>query len=517
MSLYEVVENNTSYKDVCDRGSSSNAKKIRNAFSGLRCPAERLHEWNAQSKNYTKRFVRAKQCLQRRITRMKKFSAKTEQQKESRRKHIYPIEVAYTYGKNCARKIATQKNINDFTRSTNALIKHVSESQENITDIIPESLNAKIQANHRSLNAIAKTPYYSPEQWNTINKYREGAINSEVLSAYNSIIDSNLHKLGYALVTNTNVVAANVSAANVAATNAKPNRKRTRRIQKLSTSAVNARNELNLNAFALSSIEREEHTWMLFDDVIINWYNYIDSKNNLAMCNYYATSVKDTMETCVDIIASFPESKKTMTDWMNKNKSLLLENDKLLHIYKTNVNVTLNNLHKSMEILRQNIGHEELQKYIHDINGLCNNLYELNDDRMFDSSVADKDSSIAIQIQNFNKFVKSSFHEMYAKQQSLIAYIIEQNKVKSVIEAKKLTRENTIGKMFFDKLNDIEQKKTDAYKELLQMIALRTSTFEEFASTIPKTEKNPYVLMHSIKRFKNNIQNVVLFDPSTYY
>jgi hypothetical protein len=136
---------------------------------------------------------------------------------------------------------------------------------------------------------------------------------------------------------------------------------------------------------------------------------------------------------------------------------------------------------------------------------------------MFDSSVADKDSSIAIQIQNFNKFVKSSFHEMYAKQQSLIAYIIEQNKVKSVIEAKKLTRENTIGKMFFDKLNDIEQKKTDAYKELLQMIALRTSTFEEFASTIPKTEKNPYVLMHSIKRFKNNIQNVVLFDPSTYY
>ncbi len=535
MSLYEVVEDEASYKDVCDRNSSSTAKNIRNAFSGLRCPAERLHEWNAQSKNYTKKFVRAKQCMQRRITRMKKFTANTEQQKEMRRKHIYPIEVAYTYGKNCARKIGTLKNVNDFTRSTNALLAHVSESQQNASGSaaapanngIPKSLNTKIQKNHRDLHAIAKTPYYSPEQWNIINKYREGSTNGEVLTAYNSIIDSDLQKLGYALVPNTNAVAENASSAASAAsaasaptTNAavKPNRKRTRRVKKLTaTNAANTANEQNLNAFVLSSMEHEEHKYMLFDQMVANWYIYIDARNALAMCNYFAHSVQDTMDTCVAIIKSFPESKRTLNKWFDKNTSLLMQNDKRLQLYMTHANSSLNTLNKTIEHILQITPKEELMHYIQDIDGLCSALYELADDRLFDIAFTDEDLDRAKQLQTYNNFIKSSFKEMYAKQKSLIAYIIEQNNVKTVIEMKKYTQENAIGKQFYEKLNDTEEKKMKAYDEVLQIIASRTNTIEEYASLIPQMRHNSQMMSQSIKRLEGRIYSVELFNPDTYY
>jgi hypothetical protein len=105
-NFYIAYEDDAKYKDVCDYDKSKNTtnKDIIDAFSGLECPGTELHEWESDYDKYRKKFKKGKQCLQRRLTTMKKYPARSATNKESRKKHIYPITVAYSYAKDCLKK-----------------------------------------------------------------------------------------------------------------------------------------------------------------------------------------------------------------------------------------------------------------------------------------------------------------------------------------------------------------------------------------------------------------------------
>ncbi len=111
--FYTAVENDQKYTDVCDIRKKSNRtnSNVFEAFSvGLECPGKELHEWESSSKQYRDKFKRAKQCVQRRLTTMKRFPARSTANKTSRKKHIYPIQVAYAYGKDCLNTFKIYEN-----------------------------------------------------------------------------------------------------------------------------------------------------------------------------------------------------------------------------------------------------------------------------------------------------------------------------------------------------------------------------------------------------------------------
>ena len=175
--IFMAEEDDSKYDDVCDirRKKNRTNTNVLEAFSGLECPGTELHEWESYSKQYRDKFKKAKQCVQRRITTMKKFPARTANNKTSRRKHIYPIQVAYAYGQDCLKKIASKKEQDLFKTSVNELIKKVSEKQPNIQYQFGNSIENSIRTrgNTDAIRAILNRGYYNANQTNLINKTRQ--------------------------------------------------------------------------------------------------------------------------------------------------------------------------------------------------------------------------------------------------------------------------------------------------------------------------------------------------------
>ena len=76
--FYIAEEDPSKYDEVCDIRKKKNRTNtnVLDAFSGLECPGRELHEWESHTKLYKDKFKKAKQCVQRRITTMKKFPFK---------------------------------------------------------------------------------------------------------------------------------------------------------------------------------------------------------------------------------------------------------------------------------------------------------------------------------------------------------------------------------------------------------------------------------------------------------
>ncbi len=519
MSMFEVQEEDVPYKDVCDHGASADPKNIRNAFSGLRCPSEKLHEWSSQSKNYTRKFIKAKQCMQRRITRMKNFSAETNALKEARRKHIYPIEVAYAFGKNCARKIGTQKNVNTFTKSTDELIRRISELQPDIKESIPDSLNSKIQTDRAGLHALLKTPYYSPEQWNIIHKYREGSTNGEVQSAYNSIIDTNLHSLGYRLVpneTSNTSESENKTPTSSEATTESTVKQRKRRIQKLAV--ANNKNAINLNAFIISKEERNAVNRELYTQMTNNWLEFINAKNNVAIGNLTSYAIQMTHNLCSSILSIFPTEKRRIMELINRITVQGTLNNQRVHDFKTGINMATAELHKTMRMIYERSNREDMEEYIHKPSGLMKELYQLIDDRKFSLPEDKKQENLSLmrEVPKFHKFINSSYTEINTSVNLLSTYILEQDKLETLIKVKNIKEESNIGKLTYAKLNDVKKKMRETYLDVLTRIDERIRIIEEFSNIIPKINKNPFALLMTLMMFEKTVTDLVLFDPSTY-
>jgi hypothetical protein len=100
------------------------------ALSALECRGETPSEWRKKRQEYIKKFTKAKKCLQRRLTTMKKYSATNEIGRSRRVAHIHPIQYAYAYGKGCLKKFASPAHQEAFKQSVNDLIRKVAAGEK---------------------------------------------------------------------------------------------------------------------------------------------------------------------------------------------------------------------------------------------------------------------------------------------------------------------------------------------------------------------------------------------------
>jgi len=174
--FFITKEDSEAYDTVCDIRKKKDRinTNVINAFSGLKCPGTELHEWESDKSDYIRKFKKAKQCVQRRLTKMKDFSAITKTNKTSRRKHIYPIKVAYSYGKDCLKKFATHAEQNLFKNSTDELINKISKKHSNIKGYFSDSIEKSIKqrGSTNNIRSILEETYYNKDKQNIIDKQR---------------------------------------------------------------------------------------------------------------------------------------------------------------------------------------------------------------------------------------------------------------------------------------------------------------------------------------------------------
>lgn len=145
----------------------------------LQCNGKTRKSWHEQKIEYEKRFRNGKRCLQNRIMRMTRYRGNSANNRIRRQTHIYPIQVAYTFAKDCLKKFAPDSNATtQFRKSVNDLIHHANTIQTNITgpygfrsNDIEQSIN---QQTDNRLKSIIKDVYgYTTEEWNNIYKGRK--------------------------------------------------------------------------------------------------------------------------------------------------------------------------------------------------------------------------------------------------------------------------------------------------------------------------------------------------------
>ena len=187
-NFFKATEDHSEYHDVCDikRGNRTN-RNVLDALSGLKCEGKELHQWTSQKKEFQEKFKRGKQCLERRLSTMKRFPARSEKNKTSRRKHIYPIQVAYTYGKDCLKKFATKDEQETFTNSVNQLIDSISEKRPNVRGYFGNSIENSIRGRKDipDIQELLNRAYYNNNQTELINKARKVGNNEAKLSPNN--------------------------------------------------------------------------------------------------------------------------------------------------------------------------------------------------------------------------------------------------------------------------------------------------------------------------------------------
>ena len=193
-NFFKVEEDDSKYDDVCDIRKNKNRtpSDVIEAFSGLECPATELHEWESHSKQYKDKFKKAKQCIQRRISTMKRFPARTTTNKTSRKKHIYPIQVAYAYGQDCLKKFASKKDQDVFKKSVDSLIKEISKSQPNVQSYFEDGIENSILSRTNHISNILERKYYDPDRAALINKTRNvgyNMLNNDEKEQFFSIIN----------------------------------------------------------------------------------------------------------------------------------------------------------------------------------------------------------------------------------------------------------------------------------------------------------------------------------------
>jgi hypothetical protein len=193
-TLFRVQFDDDKYTDVCkytrDKKGQTNAEEkrgVKEAFSGLQCKGDRVNQWEAESSKevYRKTFKKAKECMQRRISTMKRFPARNLSGKQARIRHIYPIELAYSYGKDCLKRFATKEQQNLYRNSTNALIDEVSATNntKNVKSYFNPTIENSIRAKRSNAAEILDKQYdYSPHNWNLINTVRSAGDNWASLS-----------------------------------------------------------------------------------------------------------------------------------------------------------------------------------------------------------------------------------------------------------------------------------------------------------------------------------------------
>lgn len=121
----------TRYEEVCPR---DNIGGVYDDYkSQLYCDGDDITVWKNRKHPFTVKYNQAKECAMRRIERMKSYAANTPQEISERRSHVFPIQVAYTFAKDCLRKTAdAHEKITEFTNEIDGKIHQVAIQRPNI-------------------------------------------------------------------------------------------------------------------------------------------------------------------------------------------------------------------------------------------------------------------------------------------------------------------------------------------------------------------------------------------------
>ncbi len=185
----------TRYEEVCPRGNGGGV--FQDYKSQLYCDGDDITSWRNKKSQFRAKYYQAKECAIKRIERMKSYAAVTPQEISERRSHVFPIQTAYTFAKDCLRKIAdTSDEIPYFTDEINNEIHQAASERPNI--ISPQIFgNNGIEQSIKNpyLQQILNKTYYTPDAWNVIFKGKNALSYGKNLSHlsnnnYNRIMDN---------------------------------------------------------------------------------------------------------------------------------------------------------------------------------------------------------------------------------------------------------------------------------------------------------------------------------------
>lgn len=183
------------YEEVCPRDNGGGV--YEDYKSQLYCDGDDITSWRNNKNKFRSKYYQAKECALQRIERMKSYAATTPQEIRERRSHVFPIQTAYTFAKDCLRKIADSPvEMPYFSNEINNEINQAASQRPNI--ISPQVFgNRGIEQSikHPDLQQILNKTYYTPDAWNVIFKGRNAISYGRNLSNlsnnnYNRIMDN---------------------------------------------------------------------------------------------------------------------------------------------------------------------------------------------------------------------------------------------------------------------------------------------------------------------------------------
>jgi hypothetical protein len=163
------------YENVCPDSTGSG---LAIDYDNLRCKGERVPDWKRQKNAFKSKFNNARDCVQGRLMRMASYDSKTASNVAQRSSHIPPIQYAYTYAKDCLKKISDDpSDLTKFKDSAGGLLIHVATIKPDIVNSQAfggTDIEASImRSNNNHLKQVLNKQYYSHDEWNTIYKGRK--------------------------------------------------------------------------------------------------------------------------------------------------------------------------------------------------------------------------------------------------------------------------------------------------------------------------------------------------------
>lgn len=557
------------YKEYCEV-KNENTKKpthtnVYESFSGLECPGDTLHNWDAYKLLYKKKFKKAKQCAQRRISTMKMFPAKTKENIEKRQSHIYPAQVAYAFAKNCSKKFATKKQRNAFENSFNKLIKSVATKQPNVQNYFGNSIENSI-LDYREQSRIRKLfdkQYYDNEQMNVINKYRE--------LGYDNL--SNVNKAAYESLRNQYNIRVNDNneevnndeeeneeenevdnedeekkeeeikdKTNNTKNTAKKNRRRgfkTKRKSKTKSIVVKNITDINTvlqtNDFEITENERRieitkniEEIIKLFRDKLI-----LDEKATL-LDSIYRESFERSNKLNLNVIKSLSlvqgiTSKKALKS-AALNDKLLIKSDLFSAKVKLSKDIdkTITSIDERVEKIIVKI-----EKILYTKNDsiaipiqmffakkLTKFLLQLVNSEIKELSESDRLKSYAEMrnIYNLRDKIKKINEELFKAEFELEDNLIKQDKAKEMMASNRIKAVPTLLQKTKEKLQELKEKQATLDKSVINKYSDKINKIREITQYLSTKYDNPFILQSRLKYLismplflglnNNNINNI---------
>lgn len=534
---FTVEENHDKYDDVCDIRKKKDRKEtnVLNAFSALECPGKELHEWESHSKLYKEKFKKAKQCLQRRISTMKKFPARSEKNKTSRKKHIYPIQVAYSFGKDCLKKFATKEQQNTFESTTNDLIKEISKTQTNIPSYFGNSIEQSIRnrGKNNTIKSILNQEYYNGEVTDLIDKIRS--------TGYNKASKNNQERF-YSIINeafsrdskynnefkNNNEGEEEIKEVNESEKQLinilKKEIKKRRKTKKKSLSVAPMLNIRNLNTllqserFAITNeakrdelIRRIEKIKKLFAEKIL-----IDEKLYMIEDIYYETFEKlnklnRNMYNSLSKLSGQSLSKKTAKKAGVNGKYLIKT---AAYEARVKLQKSIIDTHTKLKDKLDKIN-DDIIKLLktdnNDMNKTLNYFYDLD----LPTHLLD---DINQELETLNNSEKSRFlserddiyrqvaevkrlnDELNEVEEKLEINLLQQTKMENLLKLNAIKTNPERLKKATDTLKELKESETALQKEMLDKYTTKTSTIKDFLVEINRKYTNPYILQVRLDR-----------------